>query len=169
MNKIKTILGSGIVAGSLVLAAPAQASDVVLGAIVGGGAGALIGQSLGGRDGAIIGSAIGAAAGASAASGTRYHSASGRTVVIHHAPPAPVYHVPAPVYHVPAPVYHVPPAVVYRSAPAYRPAPVYYAAPPARYRPSPVVVDHRGRGHWQAAQRGPGAGNWHHQRARPHR
>jgi hypothetical protein len=162
MNKMKTILGIGIVAGSLALAAPALASDVVLGAVLGGGAGALIGQSLGGRDGAIIGSAIGAAAGASAASSTRYYSASGRSVVVHHAPPAPVYHVPAPVY-------YAPPAVVYHSAPVYRPAPVRYVAPRARHRPAPVVVDHRGRGHWQAAQRGSGANNWKHQRVRPHR
>ncbi|MCP5266371.1 MAG: glycine zipper 2TM domain-containing protein [Burkholderiaceae bacterium] len=67
MNKHrKTIVASlGIVAG-LTLAAPAQASDRVFGALVGAGAGAIIGHVLGGDRGAAIGTAIGAVAGAGA-------------------------------------------------------------------------------------------------------
>jgi outer membrane lipoprotein SlyB len=53
-----------VVAAAVVLAPRAHASQPILGAIVGGGAGAMIGQSIGGRDGAVIGGAIGAAAGA---------------------------------------------------------------------------------------------------------
>ena len=63
-------------AGVLV-AAPAQASGPVFGAVIGGGAGAVIGQSIGGRDGAIIGGMLGAAAGAAAASDHAYRRHDG--------------------------------------------------------------------------------------------
>jgi len=58
--------GLAMVLAGVIGASPAYAGDarLVLGAVIGGGAGAAIGQSLGGRDAAIIGSAIGAAAGA---------------------------------------------------------------------------------------------------------
>lgn len=56
-----------IIAAGLAVTAQAQAHDEVIGAIIGGGAGAIIGKAIGGRDGAVIGGAIGAAAGASSA------------------------------------------------------------------------------------------------------
>lgn len=116
-------------AGVLV-AAPAQASGSVFGAVIGGGAGAVIGQSIAGRDGAIIGGALGAAAGAAAASDHAYrrhdgyggygsHGGYGGGVVVY---PAPVYRVP------PRVVYEARPHVVYR--PVYvAPQPVYYGRP----------------------------------------
>lgn len=132
MNTIRKALTATVIAGGVLLAGAAQASDAVFGAVIGGGAGALIGQSMGGRDGAIVGGAIGAAAGAAAASGSqRYYGSVG------YYPPAPVYRAPAPVYYAPAPVYHVP-------------APVYYVSPPVVYRPAPVYVEYGGsRGHWK--------------------
>lgn len=132
MNTIRKVLAATVIAGGVLIAGAAQASDAVFGAVIGGGAGALIGQSMGGRDGAIVGGAIGAAAGAAAAgSSHRYYGGVG------YYPPAPVYRAPAPVYYAPAPVYHVP-------------APVYYVSPPVVYRPAPVYVEYGGsRGHWK--------------------
>lgn len=110
---------------AVALAAPwtaARATDPVIGAAVGGGAGALIGQALGGRDAAIVGGALGAAAGASLAGHRGYYG-----------PPRPRgwgYGPPA--------VYAPPPAV-------YVP-PVHYAPPPVYYAP-PVYYGHGWRGH----------------------
>ena len=134
MNTMRKVLAATVIAGGVLMAGAAQASDAVFGAVIGGGAGALIGQSMGGRDGAIVGGAIGAAAGAAAASSSqRYYGGVG----VGYYPPAPVYRVPAPVYYAPPPVYHVP-------------APVYYVSPPVVYRPAPVYVEYGGaRGHWK--------------------
>lgn len=117
------------VSAAALLAPPARASQPVLGAIIGGGAGAMIGQSFGGRDGAVIGGAIGAAAGAAAAQHTR-HGGYGAHVGVGYPPP--VYAPVAPMYAPVAPVYVPAPPVVY--AP-----PVQYAPPAVVYRP-PVVV-----------------------------
>lgn len=45
------------------LSGTASAGDPVVGAIIGGGAGAIVGHAVGGRDGALVGGAIGAATG----------------------------------------------------------------------------------------------------------
>jgi len=141
---------------AVVLAPRAYASQPVLGAIVGGGAGAMIGQSIGGRDGAVIGGAIGAAAGAAAAQSARHgHVGYGASVGIGavgypppvYVPSPPVYYAPPPpVYYAPPPVVYAPPAVVYRA-----PRVVYTAPPRVLYRPSHGWSHNyrgdRGRGH----------------------
>ena len=93
----------------------ALADDAVLGALIGGGAGAVVGHSVGGRDATIIGGAIGAAAGAAIGS----QRGAGRVEYV--APP--VYYA-APAY--PQRVYY-PPQTVYYARPVHiAPAPVYY-------------------------------------------
>jgi hypothetical protein len=57
-------LASALLAGSAFLVNPAVASDALVGALVGGGAGAIVGNAVGGRDGAIVGGALGAVTGA---------------------------------------------------------------------------------------------------------
>lgn len=114
------------------LAPTAHASQPVLGAIVGGGAGAMIGQSIGGRDGAVIGGAIGAAAGVAATQ--HRHSGYGASVGFGYPAPVyvpapPVYYAPPPVYYAPAPVVLPPPRVVYRA-----PRVVHVKPPQVRYR-----------------------------------
>lgn len=137
-----------VVAAATVLAPRAQASQPVLGAIVGGGAGAMIGQSIGGRDGAVIGGAIGAAAGAAAAQSARHgyggYGVSVGVGAVGYPPPVyvpapPVYYAPPPVYYTPPPpVYYTPPPVVYTPpAVVYRAPRVVYSAPPrVLYRPA---------------------------------
>lgn len=96
------------------LSANAMANDAILGAVLGGGAGAFVGHSIGGRDATIIGGAIGAAAGAAIASDNdRRHVRVVERRVTYVAqptyyapPPRPVYHV-QPVRVVQAPVYYV--------------------------------------------------------------
>ncbi|MDR3220615.1 MAG: hypothetical protein LBU46_01215 [Candidatus Accumulibacter sp.] len=88
-------------------AGAAQASDAVLGAIIGGGLGVVVGNQVGGRDGAVIGGAVGAVVGTAIAvdndrrySHTRYY----------YAPPPVRIHAPAPVYYRGARhVVHLPP------------------------------------------------------------
>ena len=92
---------------SLFSADAVQASDVALGAIVGGGLGVVIGNHVSGHNGAVIGGAVGAVTGAIIASdGGRTHH---RDVYYHdttyYYAPRPVYYAPTPVY-VPAPAYH---------------------------------------------------------------
>ena len=106
------------------LSANAMANDAVIGALLGGGAGAFVGQSIGGRDGTIIGGAIGAAAGAAIGSErarTTYVEHRGRYVsprVRALPPPPPVYYS-QPVRVIPSPVYYRQPVRVVE-------APVYY-------------------------------------------
>lgn len=57
-------LASALLAGSAFLVNPAVASDALVGALIGGGAGAIVGNAVGGRDGAIVGGALGAVTGA---------------------------------------------------------------------------------------------------------
>lgn len=116
-----------LVVAALALAAPwtaARATDPVLGAAVGAGAGALLGQALGGRDAAIVGGALGAATGAAlAAQPVHYGRVRPRGWV--YGPPAAVYLPPA---HLAPPVYYAPPAV-------YHAPPVYYYGPALRGHP----------------------------------
>lgn len=125
--KVVRIIPVAALSAGLALAAPAQASDVVAGAIIGAGAGALFGQAFGGRDGAIVGGAIGAAAGASAAGGHGYYGPRHYGVAGWPAPPAHYYPpypqrvvVPAYRYYPPRAVY-VPPAatVIIHGGPRY--------------------------------------------------
>jgi uncharacterized protein YcfJ len=100
------------------LSANAMANDAILGAVLGGGAGAFVGHSIGGRDATIIGGAIGAAAGAAIASDNGRRDRRHVRVVeerrvtyvaqptYYAPPPPPVYHV-QPVRVVQAPVYYV--------------------------------------------------------------
>ena len=53
------------------LSVSAQADDRVLGAVIGGSAGAVIGHTVNGRNGALVGGALGAAAGAVIAASDR--------------------------------------------------------------------------------------------------
>ena len=55
MNAIRKALTATALTGSLLVAGAAQASDAVLGAVIGGGAGALIGMNAVVMDGAVIG------------------------------------------------------------------------------------------------------------------
>lgn len=87
----------------LLTSSVAMANNTVVGALLGGGAGALVGQSVGGRDGALIGSAFGAAA------GVVLTSQQGRPVIDQRVD------------------YYAPP-VVYTQR-AYAPASTYYVAP----------------------------------------
>lgn len=119
-----------VVSAAAWLAPPAQASQPVVGAIIGGGAGAMIGQSFGGRDGAVIGGAIGAAAGAAAAQHAR-HGGYGASVGFGVGYPPPVYVPSPPVYYSPPPVYYgAPPVIVAPPAVVYRAPKVVYQAPP---------------------------------------
>lgn len=129
---LRWVLASALVVSAAAWLAPrAQASQPVLGAIVGGGAGAMIGQSIGGRDGAVIGGAIGAAAGAAAAQHTR-HGGYGASVGFGAVYPPPVYVPSPPVYYSPPPaVVYPPPVVVYRA-----PRVVYSTPPRVVYRPA---------------------------------
>lgn len=61
-------IAAAVFAASLTLSSAAQASDSLLGALLGAGAGVVVGQAVGGRDGAIIGGGLGAIAGAAIAS-----------------------------------------------------------------------------------------------------
>ena len=109
----------------LLLADAARADSPVLGAVVGGGLGAVVGNQIGGRDGAIVGGAVGAAAGVIVASNDDYRHRDRGYGYYYPAPPPPVR-----VY--------APPPVVYRAAPVYAPAPVYVTGPV--YAPAPVYA-----------------------------
>lgn len=100
----------------LLTANTAMADDAIWGALIGGGAGALVGRSIGGRDGTIVGGALGAAAGVVIASDRDHHRVVQRVD----------YYAPAPVYVAPQ---------------TYYPAPVYYAQP-VRVVPRPVIYVH---------------------------
>jgi hypothetical protein len=107
MNR-KLAVASTLLAGTLAFANAASASDSILGAIVGGGAGVLVGQAVGGRDGAIVGGALGAITGAVIADDDDDHRGHRRAYV----QPRPAYVVP--------------------------PRPVYYEAPPVVVEPRPM-------------------------------
>jgi hypothetical protein len=99
----------------------ASAADPALGAIIGGGLGAVIGHQFHHRNGAAVGGALGAIIGATtAADANRYYGYDDRDYYGHdrydydrryapapsygyYAPPAPVYYAPA--YYAPAPYY----------------------------------------------------------------
>lgn len=119
----------------------ALANEAVLGALLGGGAGAAVGSSIHGRNGAIVGGALGAAAGAAiGAEQNRYRQPLG--------------------YYSPPPVYYV--------EPAYYPPPVYYAPPVRIVQPSVYYIQggydrsHRGYRHdrrdWDRHDNGHGYG-----------
>ena len=121
----------------LLSANAAQANDAVLGAVIGGGLGAVVGNHVSGRDGAIIGGAVGAAAGVVIASENDRH------------------YRPRPVYVAPAPVRVYTPAPIYAPSPVYAPTPVYYGPPPVRVVEAPVVYvpAHPGKRHWHHEHR----------------
>ncbi len=98
-HTLRGVLLAGLLLTGLAGSAPACAGhEQFLGAVIGGGTGALIGDSMGGRDGAIIGGALGAVAGAAL---TQAHY---RSPVVEYVPP-PLYYRPPSVL-VPAPVYY---------------------------------------------------------------
>ena len=102
----KKLGGALLLSLGLLSSGAAMANDAVIGAIVGGGAGALVGHSLGGRDGTIVGGVLGAAAGAAIASESRL------VRVEDYPPPAPYYRRPG--YYEPVRVYRpVYPTVYY--------------------------------------------------------
>lgn len=141
------IAALGVSVLSLALLPAAHASDAVVGAMFGAGAGALLGQAFGGRDGAIAGGVIGALAGAA-------HSAPDPVVRV--APPV-VYH-PQLVYTAPGPYY----APAYGVHPVYGPAYGAVAPPVVVYRSAPVVVINQGRPpHHHGYRHGHGYGHWH--------
>ena len=74
------------------LSANAMANDAVVGAIIGGGAGAFVGHSIGGRDATIIGGALGAAAGAAIGSDRGRTTYVERRVEYNPPPPPRVYY-----------------------------------------------------------------------------
>jgi len=108
---MKKQIGTTIaVALCLLSSTTAMADDAVWGALLGGGAGAVVGRSIGGRDGTIIGGALGAAAGA--AIGSERGHGHGRVEYV--APP------------------------VYYSQPAYYPQQQVYYTQPVRFEQRPV-------------------------------
>jgi hypothetical protein len=121
MNR-KLGFASALLAGSVIFVNSAVASDTLLGAVVGGGAGVVIGQAVGGRDGAIVGGALGAVTGAAIASNHRYE----RNVVyadrpvVYEAAPRPVYRHVEPVVVEERPVYRYVEPVAVAPGPVYR-------------------------------------------------
>jgi hypothetical protein len=109
MNR-KLAVASALLAGSIAFANAAIASDSILGAIVGGGAGVLVGQAVGGRDGAIVGGALGAITGAVIADDDDHR---GRRIGYggerrpYAVPPRPVYYDASPVVVAPRPMRYV--------------------------------------------------------------
>ncbi|MEW5787038.1 MAG: YMGG-like glycine zipper-containing protein [Pseudomonadota bacterium] len=95
----------------------AHASDELLGALIGAGAGAVIGHAIDRDDGAAVGGILGAVVGLAVAD----DDDDRRTVVVRRPPPGPV--------------------IVHRAPP---PAVVVYQAPPVRYVARPVYVPVRG-------------------------
>ena len=132
-----TVTATIALLGALAAAAPtAQAhGDVVVGAVLGAGAGAVIGQAFGGREGAIVGGAIGAVTGTAITTG---HSRTWSTQPVHYAPPVQAWQPPPQVYYPPARVYYPPPRAYYPPPREYYPAPVYLPAPV--YAPPPAVI-----------------------------
>ena len=121
------------------LSANAMANDAVIGALLGGGAGAFIGQSVGGRNATIIGGAIGAATGAAIG------SEQGRTTYVEHR----VEYVPS---YAPARVQYVapPPPVYYYT----QPAPVVYSRSVQVVQSPVYVVKNKHRSHaWKRIER----------------
>lgn len=109
---IATVLSLGLATSSVALA-----NDAVIGALIGGTAGAFVGRSMGGRDAAVAGGVIGAAAGAAIATQPRtYHQPRATyypSQQAYYAPP-PAYHVRQPGYYPPQQVYYAPPAIQVR-------------------------------------------------------
>jgi len=115
-RKLAPKLAASALLSLCLLSANAMANDAVIGALLGGGAGAIVGQSIGGRNATIIGGAIGAAAGAAIGSD------NGRTTYVErrveYIPPPPVYYS--------QPVRVVPGPMVYGSPVRVIETPVYY-------------------------------------------
>lgn len=101
-RKLATVLLAVSTLSAVLVPATAQAhdDDVVIGALIGGIAGAAIGNNMGGQDSALVGAAIGSVAGAAiGSSNSRYEAprpvAYRRAPVVYTAvPPAPVRYVP---------------------------------------------------------------------------
>ncbi|MBA3903538.1 MAG: hypothetical protein C0522_07690 [Rhodocyclaceae bacterium] len=87
MNR-KFGIAATLIAAGLMFTNAASAGEAVLGAAIGGGAGAVVGHSIGGRGGALVGGALGAAAGV--AIGGDHH----RAYVVTAAPPVHYYEAP---------------------------------------------------------------------------
>lgn len=119
----------------------AIADDAVWGALLGGGAGAVVGRQIGGRDGTIIGGALGAAAGAAIGS-ERGH---GRVQYV--APPvSAVYYTAPPAYYAASPAYYPQPPVYYTRPVRVERGPIYYV-PGGYERDYRRHHDHR-EGNW---------------------
>lgn len=129
--RIAMIFSIGLLSANL-----AMANDAVLGALLGGGAGAVVGRSIGGRNSTVIGGALGAAAGA--AIGSNYRN------------PRAEYYPPSPVYYGP-PVYSSP-QVYYTRPVRIQQRPVYYVQN-RYYRESWRDDHHHGR-NWDRHDRG---------------
>jgi hypothetical protein len=69
--KRRFVIAAALFAASLALTPGARASDALIGALLGAGAGIVVGHAVGGQDGAIVGGGIGAIAGA--AIGSHHH------------------------------------------------------------------------------------------------
>ncbi|HPB90145.1 MAG TPA: hypothetical protein PLD80_01370 [Rugosibacter sp.] len=106
-NRIAMILCSSLLIASGVAQAGDRSGDVLLGGLIGGGAGAVIGNHVGGRNGAIIGGALGAATGVAITTDRGSRSYRGERYVA-----APVY-APVRERYVAAPVYIQPRRVMY--------------------------------------------------------
>jgi len=154
--KSRFTLLSVVLASGMLLGGVAQASDRVVGAVFGAGAGALVGNALGGRDGAIIGGALGAATGASLASDHRRGHGGGYDArPIYQAQP--VYYAQPQQYYAQPQQYYAPPQQRYYAPIAemeFSPGRVYYpahaVAVPQRvyYVPAYRERDHDRR-HWK--------------------
>jgi len=126
--KPNRVLGAAIVFSlGVATSATALANDTVVGALIGGAAGALVGHSVGGHDAMVTGGVLGAAAGAAIGSQSRRRHKSEHSA--HYYPYPPNYRYSERSYSYPAqPTY-------------YYESPAYYEAPPA------VYYEPRRRGH----------------------
>lgn len=108
---LKLCVVFALLAGCGIFVHTAFASEPLLGALIGGGAGAIVGNAVGGRDGAIVGGALGAVAGAAIGS-HRYERAAYAAPEVVYARPGVAYAQPRAVYVEPPLVYAVEPPPV---------------------------------------------------------
>lgn len=119
----KTLIATFAVSIGLLTSNVALANDAVIGALIGGGAGAVIGNAIGGRNATVLGSVIGAAAGAAIGSEQERPRHYDRRVEY--------YPQPQTVYSTQT---YYPPQTTY-----YPQQQVYYAQPPVRVVAPPTV------------------------------
>ena len=156
----KTLSMTLFLAISLLPPTLAVANDRAIGALIGGGAGAVIGNAIGGRNATIVGGVLGAVAGAAIAAEDRDDRYDDRRVRYY--APQQTYYPPRTYYEPQRAYYPPPPRQVYYDQPPqvyYAPPPqVYYTPPRHRVVVSPPVI-HIESGYYREGRRGGGYGH----------